>query len=461
MSAMCILIADDEAPARFGMKRALAQGDYQILEAENGREALEVIRNQRPDLVFLDLQMPELNGQNLLRELGPEERHSEIIIVTANSSVNDAVQCIRLGASDFIAKPFEVEQIRAIARRVSHRILLQSKVNQLQHQLGERFASGAILGISRQMQLLAEKLKRIAPSPANLLIRGESGAGKELIAREVHRLGPRPDGPFIAVNAAAIPESLTESEFFGHRKGAFTGADADRVGVFEQAHGGTLFLDEIGDMPMAAQVKILRVLQERLVQPVGSSKSIPVDVRVISATHQNLEDSVASGGFRQDLYYRIRGIELQVPPLRSRREDILLLANYFLERNSQHSLPDELPEFTSDAVDAMLSHPWPGNVRELEHAVVGALAFREDNRITSRDLGLARPEPQGTTFDYSRFVDLPLTEAKQQLIEEFEKTMIQLALDQNDGNVSAAARKLGMHRQSLQQKMTQLKLTRS
>lgn len=457
MRPLRILIADDETPARFGMRRALTQPDYEILEAEDGKQALEMIQSLSPDLVFLDLNMPRLDGQSLLRELGAAARERDIIVVTANSHLSNAVDCVRLGAADFIAKPFEVEQVRAIARRVHQRLQLQHQVSDLQLQLDGRHTAGAILGISRPMRQLSQQMIRMARAPADLLIRGESGSGKELIARELHRLGTRPGGPFIAVNTAAIPESLTESELFGHRKGAFTGADRDRTGVFEQAHGGTLFLDEIGDMPLPAQVKILRVLQERVVQPVGSSQPMRVDVRIVSATHQNLEEAVAAGRFRQDLYFRLKGIELQVPPLRSRCEDILLLANYFLERAVQQT-DSSACEFTPDAIDAMLAHPWPGNVRELEYAVLSATAMRNGDQITPLDLGLSRTtDPaQGQLFD--RYFGLPLTEAKNMLVADFERAAISAALQEQQGNVSAAARQLGMHRQSLQQKISQLEL---
>ncbi|WP_437185320.1 sigma-54-dependent transcriptional regulator [Planctomicrobium sp. SH668] len=459
MPSLCILIADDEAPARFGMRRALQLEGALIIEAEDGQQALEMIQAHQPDLVFLDLNMPQLDGKGLLRALGPQVRNQELIVVTANNSIAEAVECVRLGAADFIAKPYEVEQIRSIARRVKDRLQLEQEVADLQRQLDERNASGAILGLSRPMRLLIQQMGKIAKFPVDVLIRGESGTGKELVARELHRMGPRPDGPFVAVNTAAIPETLTESELFGHRKGAFTGADRDHVGVFEQANGGTLFLDEIGDMPLAAQTKILRALQERVIQPIGSTKSQRVDVRVISATHQNLDEAIAAGEFRQDLYYRLKGIELQLPPLRLRREDILLLANSFLERAGRLT-GNEMKEFSQNAIEALLSHPWPGNVRELEHAVLSACAMSEDDQIHSHDLGInpARTDSEEGKFD--RYLMFPLSVAKSMLTEDFERMAITLALNQEKGNVSAASRRLGMHRQSLQQKMTQLGLAR-
>lgn len=460
MSKLHILLADDEKPARFGMKRALTHENYVVSEAEDGVAALEAIRTRAPDLVFLDLNMPGLDGQSVLRELGTQSRSCEIIMVTANDSVATAVECIRLGAVDYITKPFEVERLRTIARRVAERVALQSRVAELQAQLEDRQAFGALVGISRPMRQLYQQMVRAARAPVDILIRGETGTGKELIAREIHRLSPRASGPFIAVNTAAIAESLAESELFGHKRGAFTGADRDREGVFEQADGGTLFLDEIGDMPVAAQTRILRALQERSIQPVGSTAQIQVDVRIVCATHQDLEEAISAGQFRQDLYYRIRGIELRVPPLRARREDILLLADYFLERATGQTTTTP-PRLAGDAVDVLLSHSWPGNVRELQQMLTAAAAMTETEEIHSVDLGLS---PGVNTEDecqeFAAYSGLPLTEAKTQLVEAFERVMIREALGQHAGNVSAAARQLGIHRQSLQQKMTQLGIER-
>lgn len=459
MTALRILIADDEEPARFALRRALGQSAGEIFEAGDGHTALEMLRSELPDLMFLDLQMPKCGGLELLRELGHDARKCEIIVLTANESVAAAVECIRLGASDFITKPYEVEQVRSIARRVAQRLELQQRVVDLQSQLDLRQGCGAIIGISRPMRQLFEQMTRAARSDADLLIRGETGTGKELIAREIHRLSHRAAGPFIAVNTAAIPESLTESELFGHVRGAFTGADANRIGVFEQAQGGTLFLDEIGDMPLAAQTKMLRVLQERVIQPVGARQAIAVDVRIISATHQNLEEAMADEGFRQDLFYRLKGVELQIPPLRSRREDILVLANEFLDRWAGRSNRSR-PELTPAAIDALLAHRWPGNVRELEHAVTCAATMVDGSQIGPADLGLTTAISASDKTPFTNYLGLPLSEAKSQLVEALERSLITAALDRTTGNVSEAARQLGMHRQSLQQKMAQLGIRR-
>ncbi len=456
MDAIRILIVDDEKPARYAMAKALNRQAYRIDEADGGAAAVALLREQPFDLVFLDLNMPQMDGQAVLEQLSDLTASTDFVVVTADDRVASAVQCMRLGAADYLTKPYEVEAVRAVARRVTKRVDLQRRLEQLQTQLDQQQAFGALVGVSKPMRDLFSQLQRAAQAPIPILVRGETGTGKELIAREIHRLSNRAEGPFVAVNTAAIAESLAESELFGHVRGAFTGADAERPGVFEQADGGTLFLDEIGDMPLPTQTKILRALQEREVQRVGSTRPIGVDVRVITATHQDLAAAIEQGTFRQDLYYRIRGVELHVPPLRKRREDIILLANYFLERMVDDQGPS--PQLDSHAVDRLLAHNWPGNVRELEQTITSAAVMAEEGRIRAADLPSAagRGDADAEPWDDSRLLELPLTEAKAQLVESFERRAIVGALRNHAGNVSAAARQLGIHRQSLQQKMSQL-----
>ncbi|MEO8270527.1 MAG: sigma-54 dependent transcriptional regulator, partial [Aureliella sp.] len=443
---MRILIADDEANARYGMLRALAGDGRELIEAEDGEQAWSLIQETFPDLLYLDLNMPRLAGLELLQRFAqhPAISKPEIIVVTANDTVDQAIECIRAGADDFLTKPYEVERLRAIARRAQRRVAMQTTVAALQLQLAMPPGLGSLLGISLPMKQLFERIPRAAGAALPVLIRGESGTGKELLAREIHRSSARADGPYVAVNTAAISATLIESELFGHVKGAFTGADRQREGVFRSAHGGTLFLDEIGDMPVAVQTRLLRVLQEGVVQPVGSEQSIQVDVRVISATHQNLEQAIEEKLFRPDLYFRLRGIELCIPPLRQRPEDIVLLAGHFLG-GARH--------FTADAMTALLQHPWLGNVRELKQRVESASAMAEKERITRSDLGLQPATKSGDRSHFDKYWDLPLTEAKSQLIEEFETLAIERALLLESGNISAAARRLGIHRQSLQHKL--------
>ena len=446
---MKILIVDDEQPARYGMAKALRAEGRTILEADEGRAGLSKIRNHAPDLVFLDLNMPEYDGMFVLKELQKDAANDtpEIIIVTANYGVTFAVDCIHRGATDFITKPYDVDHIRSIARRSEERVRLQQKVKALECNDQESVRFGSLLGTSRPMQQLFSLITKAARTALPVLIRGESCTGKELVARELHVRSDRATKPFVAVNTAAMAESLVESELFGHVKGAFTGADRNRDGVFRQANGGTLFLDEIGDMPASVQTRLLRVLQEGIVQPVGTEEEVHVDVRVISATHQDLEQAITDRTFRQDLYFRLKGIELVVPHLRSRHEDILLLANAFL--------PDDL-SFSRETVSTLIAYNWPGNVRELQQMINAAAALCDHSTITPANIGLVSPSDVATHYTFESYFDLPLTEARNKLVEDFERATIQRALITESNNVSAAARRLGIHRQSLQQKMKQL-----
>lgn len=443
---MKILIVDDEANARYGMARAIAATGRELLEAADGEQAWELLNEHALDLIFLDLNMPKLSGRELLQRIAQAQTLSkpEIIVATANDTVEQAIECIRAGADDFLTKPFELEQLRAIVRRTEKRVQMQQQLAEMQLRLAAPAGLGSLLGVSSVMQQLFTRIPRAAAANLPILIRGESGTGKELVARELHRYSPRAGGPFIAVNTAAINPSLIESELFGHTKGAFTGADRDREGVFRQATGGTLFLDEIGDMPVAVQTRLLRVLQEQIVQPVGSERSYTTDVRIISATHQDLEQAISEKLFRQDLYFRLRGIELCIPPLRQRQEDIAHLAGHFL--GQRHHI-------TRPAMTALLQHTWPGNVRELKQRVESAVAMADDEKIGVCDLGLSYAPDSQQENCYEKFMDLPLTDAKNLLLEEFEALAIERALRLESGNISAAARRLGIHRQSLQQKL--------
>lgn len=444
---MKILIVEDDATARYAMQRAIQLEGRVILEAADGQSGLAMIQSECPDLVFLDLNMPERDGLSLLSELysQPDTAVPEIIVVTANDSLQAAVECVRKGASDFLTKPYDIDHLRSIVLRSQRRVELQQRVAALENEVDGIPELGEMISISPVMHHVFEQVRKAAKSSLPVLIRGESGTGKELVARELHRLSHRATGPFVAVNTAAISENLIESELFGHVKGAFTGADRNREGVFRKAHGGTLFLDEIGDMPTAVQTRLLRVLQEAVLTPVGSEDAIPVDVRVISATHQDLDAAMSEKAFRVDLYFRLRGIELTIPPLRARREDIILLANRFAGTSHQ---------FHQESVQALLNHLWPGNVRELKQRVEGAVAMCSDSAILPRDLGLVNEVVDASSANFFEdYFDLPLSEAKQLLAERFEAAAIRRALQLENNNISAAARRLGIHRQSLQQKI--------
>ncbi len=454
--AITVLITDDESAARYALKRALTPLDCVLLEAGDGHEALAMVKQQPPDVIFLDLTMPGMDGLSLLRSLNTHHYSGEVVVVTADDRIETAIECVRLGAADYLTKPYEIERLRAIVRRNLRRVDTERQVDALQTQLQASGYCGELFGLSRPMRQLFDQIRRAAPAPLDILIRGETGTGKELVARELHRLSGR-QGDFIAVNTAALSDTLAESQLFGHRRGAFTGAERHHEGVFAQAHGGTLFLDEIGDMPLALQAKILRVLQERVIQPLGGTACQTVDVRVISATHQDLAQAITAGQFREDLLFRLRGFELTVPPLRDRSEDILPLAALFLEQLG-HSADRRLGE---GVAARLLSHHWPGNVRELRQVIRAAAVMAEGEWITPNDLGLDAPAPSIVAESQPDLSGLPLTEAKARLIDWFERKAIHAALEQNAGNVSAAARQLGLHRQSLQQKLIQLGMRRS
>ncbi len=449
--SMLILIVDDEAPARFGMAKALRKIEgVDVREAEDGESGCAEFERLLPGLVFLDLTMPGMGGLEALDRMRRTGHDCEIVVVTANEGVESAVVSMRQGATDYLTKPYEVERIRSIARRNLERVALSGKVDRLQARLDEKTACGALVGVGLAMQELFGRLRRAARAPLDVLVHGETGTGKELIARELHRESGR-TGPFVAVNTAAIQDSLAESELFGHTSGAFTGAVGARAGVFEQADGGTLFLDEIGDMPLGLQAKMLRVLQERTVRRVGGVKDIPVDVRVISATHQDLTAAIEAGQFREDLLYRLRGIELFVPPLRERQEDIVVLAQHFLDG---YDCPrGGTPRLSTEAKSSLVTHLWPGNVRELQQVITAGAAMCEAGEIGVVDLDLRASRPSAARQGMPEVEGLPLTEAKNVIVRWFEREQITAALRRSDGNVSAAARSLGMHRQSLQQKM--------
>ena len=444
---MKILIIEDDATARYALHRAIRAPGREILEAQDGQAGLEQLKEAGVDLAFLDLNMPIRDGISILTELQshPGCRCPEIIVMTANDSINVAVECIRRGAADFLTKPYEIEQIRSIVRRCQERCDLSQRVAQLSAQLESVPQLGSLISVNPLMHDLFDQIRRASKSMLPILIRGESGTGKELVARELHRCSDRASKPFIAVNTASISEHLIESELFGHVRGAFTGADRNREGVFRKANGGTLFLDEIGDMPQAVQTRLLRILQENVLTPVGSEDEVPVDVRILSATHQDLEAAMEQKSFRSDLFYRLRGIELRVPALRSRVEDILLLANRWLGCDRQ---------LTPECMVVMTSYSWPGNVRELKQRVEGASAMATSLSITSQDIGISLQRDLDVKSEFfEEYFEMPLTEAKQAIVERFEQLAIERAMKLEGNNVSAAARRLGIHRQNLQLKL--------
>jgi DNA-binding NtrC family response regulator len=447
-----VLVVDDERGVRESL-RVVLEDRCRVELATSVDAALESIRREPPDLVLLDLLMPGRSGFDLLAALEADDALSPpppVVVVTATRSVPTAVEAMKRGAADFVTKPFEVEALRIKVTRLLERRALEREVVALRARVEEPERVGDLLGRSAAMRDVFRALRRLADSPTTVLIRGESGTGKELAARALHQLGPRADGPCITVNCAAIPASLIESELFGHERGAFTDARERRIGKFEAAAGGTLFLDEIGELDLHIQSRFLRALEERRFERLGGVDPIDVDVRLIAATHRDLEADVKSGRFREDLYYRIHVVPLELPALRDRREDVRLLAKHFLgeARAAAGRGPDR---FAPATLAALERHSWPGNVRELKNAIDHAVALAEGDVLEPGDLpsGIARASRLASLRDAVGSGRLGLDEA----VGEFERNLVQEALDATNWNQTRAAGRLGITRRALKLRM--------
>ena len=461
-----LLIVDDEEAARYGMRRALSTLGYEVSEAESAEVARALMKQQAPDLMLLDVNLPGLTGLEFLRELREIDSEAPlVIIITAHGSERMAVEAVKAGAHDYISKPFELDDLRLVIKNAAETLSLRRENLSLRKQIeSEQARRGSLLGNSAGMDRVRGIIEKVAETDATVLVRGESGTGKELVAREIHeRNSVRREGPFVAVNCAALPSELIESELFGHEKGAFTGAAARRQGKFEQANGGTLFLDEIGDMSANVQAKLLRALEERQIERLGGNESIPVDVRIVSATHRPLEQEITNGNFRADLFYRLQVVTIDIPPLRDRREDIPLLAETFAGAAAEKfGLPRR--SLAASALRRLVDYNWPGNVRELKNAMDRAVILAEGSELTASDLpseGMAEPQTMETSDDGTTDgLKVPFTADFREDRREFERRYISRCLEHTQGNVTRAAEILGMHRQSLQHKLRQLGLGR-
>jgi DNA-binding NtrC family response regulator len=444
-----VLVVDDEAGVRESL-RMLLHGECEVAVAESADAALARIGEARPDLILLDLVMPGRSGLDLLEELRQRGEPPPVIVLTATKTVTTAVEAMKLGAADYLTKPFEVDALRIKIRNLLQHRALEERVAELTEELEERSRLGALIGRSEPMRRVFRTLERVARSRANVLISGESGTGKELVARAIHELGPNAAGPFVAINCAAIPEPLMESELFGHERGSFTDATERRIGKFEQASGGTLFLDEIAELPTGVQAKLLRALQERSIERVGGRDAIAVDARFVAATNRDLPREVAAGRFREDLFYRIHVVPLELPPLRERREDVRLLAEAFLARSTGESggPPRRLAR---EALAALERHAWPGNVRELQNAIERAVALCDGTTIGLEDLPEAVVQATRTESlrDAVRAGQLGLEEAT----ARFEQELLREALERSEWNQTRAAEILGITRRVLKLKM--------
>ncbi len=453
-----ILIVDDENAMRVALKALLSKEGYQIETAGSGEEAIRCIETGIFHLVITDLSMQGVSGMNVLEHARTVDPDLAVIMITAYGSEKIAVQAMKLGAVDYLPKPFDNDEVRMVVRRVIETVQLKRDHRRLLEQVQEGYAFEQIVGRSPAMQRVFDTVAKVADADITVLIRGASGTGKELVANALHYRSPRRAKPLIKMNCAALSRELVESELFGHERGAFTGAIARREGKFEAADGGTLFLDEVGDMPLETQAKFLRALQEREFERVGGNTPITVDVRVAAATNQDLEAAVRAGRFREDLYYRLRVVEIVIPPLADRREDIPLLIDHFL-RNGAHHFGRAVKPLSSAALRACVEHDWKGNVRELRSAVEQALLLAPGDEIDVGDLfaGVARPAVASPAIGPApNGGSLSFRDAKAAVVESFERDFLVAALRRHNGNISKAAEEIGMYRQNLQQKMREL-----
>jgi DNA-binding NtrC family response regulator len=449
-----ILIVDDEANVRRVLGTVLEQAGYHTTRAESGEQALQLVRAQDPDLVLTDLKMPGMDGLELLGRLREGFPEIPVLMLTAHGTVENAVEAMKLGAHDFLTKPFDKEHVlEVIAKSLGQAERARQEYHGPLH--GE--ARCGLVGGSAAMATLCETIERIAASPSTVLIAGETGTGKELVADALHRLSDRQDKPIVRINCGALPENLVEAELFGHEKGAFTGAERAKPGRFELADGGTLFLDEIGELPPTMQVKLLRVLQDGVVDRVGGIESRKVDVRLIAATNRELETEVREGRFREDLYYRLRVVELKIPALRERIEDIPALVECFLDKHAQR-LGRPRPEIGSDAVSALMARDWPGNVRELESAVERAILLAREATLGPGDFELPSATAEEPEDSPAVAAGSDLKSVAKAAASEAERRLIRAALEATGGNVTKAAERLGLSRRGLQLKMKELGL---
>ena len=447
-----VLIVDDDPSMCAMLEAGLGRRGFDVTTRLDAVSAFEALRAGDFDAVVTDLQMRQMNGIELCARIVEDRPDIPVVVITAFGSLETAIAAIRAGAYDFVPKPFELDVlVLALERAVQHR-LLRAEVRRLRREVAAIRPVDAMLGASAAVRRIYDLLDRIRDSEASVLVMGETGTGKELVARALHRLGPRRDGPFVALNCAAVPDSLLESELFGHAAGAFTDAKAARSGLFVQASGGTLFLDEIADLPVALQPKLLRALQDRTVRPLGAAGEIPFDVRLVCATNRDLDSAVADGRFREDLYYRVNVIRVELPPLRARGNDVLLLAQHFLERFAR-AAGKNVTGLGAAAAERLLAYDWPGNVRELENSMERAVALAQYAEVVVEDL----PD---RIRDHRRSYMVVVGEDPSELLpmEDVEKRYIQRVLETVGGNKTMAARILGFDRTTLYRKLARYRI---
>jgi two-component system nitrogen regulation response regulator GlnG len=462
-----VLIADDEESIRFVLREALEEDGCEVTDVDNGDSAFEALAAEEFQIAFIDIRMPGLTGLELLDRLKAVGSQTAVVIITAQNTFENAVEAMRRGAFEYLVKPFGIADVKALTGKALRTCQLRDEARAVRREAaGRRVSDDRIVGRSAVMLEIFKTIGRVAGRDVSVLITGESGTGKELVARAIHAASPRSSGAFVPVNTTAIPRDLLESELFGHERGAFTGALASRVGRFSEASGGTLFLDEIGDMPADLQSKLLRVLQDQVVTPVGAEHTQQVDVRIIAATHRDLDVLVSTGSFREDLLYRLRVMPIHMPALRERHEDVEVLAEYFIARYAD-DLSGGARFLTGSAVESLSRHPWPGNVRELENAIKRALVLSTGEVLTREDFaflesGLAEPDAADSL---RRLVERDVQNALENhetgelyraWLERLERPLLETVLSHTDGNQIRAAALLGINRNTLRKKIADL-----
>jgi DNA-binding NtrC family response regulator len=443
-----ILVVDDEEKLRRVIELQLSTAGFEVDKAASAEEALKLA--ERADLVLTDLKLPGMDGLGLLAAIRRQNMFAPVIMMTAFGSIQVAVEAMKAGAADFLLKPFSLDHLMAVIHKALEMRALRDENRQLREELGKRYEFDNIVGRSLPMQEIFATIERVAPTRATVLLAGESGVGKDLIARAIHFHSPRRDRPFVKINCTALPENLMESELFGYEKGAFTGANTTKPGKFEQADTGTVFLDEIGDVPPSIQVKLLRILQEREFERLGSNKTRHIDVRVIAATNQDLRAALEQGTFREDLYYRLNVVPISIIPLRERMQDIPFLAEHFLSKYSAET-GNKVQAITQAAMSKLMTYHWPGNVRELENVIERSMVMCTGDRLDAADIKMDNvPRPRTGAGEFALPAGMTLDQYEQEIIRE--------ALKRADGNKSQAARFLGLTRNALRYRLAQMGL---
>lgn len=451
MSNLSILLIDDEDSQLQSLKTFLSKREFKIFTASDGESGIKIVRDNVIDVVLTDFKMPGMDGHTVLKNVKSINPEIDIVVMTAFGTIESAVSLMKDGAFDYLTKPIDLDELENILSRIRERRFLLSENKLLREQLQDKFRFESIISRSKPMEIVLSTAARVAQTKSTALIRGESGTGKELIAKAIHFASPRKNKPFITVNVASLSENLLESELFGHEKGSFTGAINQRIGRFEEADGGTIFIDEVGEIPLPIQVKLLRAIQFGEVQRIGSNTTLKTDVRIIAATHRDLEEMIKMNEFREDLFYRLNVVTINLPPLRQRKDDIPLLVDHFIQKYSA-TIGKQVTGISKEALDQLIKYDFPGNIRELENMIERAIVLTRDQIITKEDLPITLNEKN----NLRAFNPYDLEDSYETKMKLFEKALISEALSRTNGNKSAAARLLGITERHLRSRLERL-----